>query len=542
MNQLYTLFLTEECNYNCDYCEHINKKGMMSKEVFDDLFKESLKKTKKDELISFTLFGGEPILNFELVEYILNKCNAIKNRRNISINMTTNLSLLDDRMKKTYKKYEDIISIDISLDGPKDIFEQKKKGGNFENVIKNYEWIKNNTKIKLGVSAVIDKEYLNKTYDNIKFLYSLGFRNFSIYLNLDDLGFTKKYRENLSKELDKINNFIIDHLDEIEKIKLERYRLDEPGYINDIVCDLEDASYVGTTGKKFNCTRYKYAKGERNHEHVNWNKCNKCKYEAYCCNCWGNDSFLYENIDGPKKKIQANYCKLIKMMIEKAFKHWERLKEIKKETKVMKYIKKGETLPLLVNPKKIDIKENAVILVDSIPDFELETNAKIKMMIEISINNVSKLYNIVLEGLKKNIYHFQFRFKDTAGWSDKNLNEYDKQLNKIIDLMQKEGVFHINVIDDILYQNNNFFNEKFIENEISYLDPSLKNKYEDIDEGFFNGELEPICKGCKLGHCQFDPVYNKKITNESIVPTIQQCSIGKIDGKAALRFYEMIKK
>ena len=67
MDQLYTLYATEECNYKCSYCEHATKRGKMSKEVFDDLFKESLKKTDEDELISFSLFGGEPILNFDLV-------------------------------------------------------------------------------------------------------------------------------------------------------------------------------------------------------------------------------------------------------------------------------------------------------------------------------------------------------------------------------------------------------------------------------------------------------------------------------------------
>ena len=546
MDQLYTLYATEECNYSCSYCEHATKRGKMDKKIFEELFRDSLENAAEDELISFSLFGGEPILNFDLVEHVLKKCYEIKDERNVEVNMTTNLSLLNDRMKTVYKKYGEILTVGVSLDGPKDIYDQNKIGGDFDKVISNYEWLREETNITLGVSMVIDRKYLDRTFDNVKYLFELGFRRFSAFLNLNDWEFLSedKYRETLNKELDKINKFILEHLNEIKRFKVERYRLDQVGYIEDIVCDLPNVEYVGINGDKFNCTRYKYAVGEKYHEHVDWDKCKNCKFKAYCCSCWGNDSFLYNDIPETvnKKIVQTNYCKLIGMMINKAFKHWEKIKEIKKETKIMKYIRKGETYPLLVNPKKVDIKENAVILVDSIPDFEVETDAKLKMMIEISKINVEDLFDIIIEGLKEDIYHFEFRFKNVADWDDKEIKEYKNQLDEIIKLMKKEGVFHINVIDDILYQNNNYFVEKFIEDGVSYLDPSLEYKYDDIDEDFFNGKMEPICEGCKLGHCKFNPVYNKEITNESIVPSLQRCALGKIEGVAALEFYQMIKK
>jgi uncharacterized protein len=542
MDKVFVLFATEACNYNCAYCEHKDKKEMMSKEIFDDLLEDALDNTKENELISFSLFGGEPLLNFDLVEYVLERCNQYKDKRIMEVNMTTNMSILTEEMLKVFKKYEDLLTIGVSMDGPKDIYNINKTG-DFDNVLNNYLTLKKETDIRLGVSMVIDRKYLTETFNNVKYLYNVGFRRFSMFLNLNDWEFLsdKKYAKILDKEFDKINDFIIERYDKIQRFKVERYRLDKVDYIEDIVCEIPNVEYVGVTGNKFNCTRYKYAKGEKKHEHVDWDKCKECEFKPYCCSCWGNDSFIYEDmLDDPNRRIyQNNYCHLIKTMITKTYKHWEKLKEIKKETSVMKYKRKGKEYTLLVNPEKVDVRDDKfIILVDRIPNFKIESEGKFKIMIEINSKNVNKINEIVDYCLKEDATHFEFRFKDFKSWNEDILKEYKNQLNKLVEKMERVGVFSISPIDNILYQNENRFSEKFIENGISYIDPSLEYSFDGIPENFFNGKLVPMCEGCKFNHCYFNPLENKEITNEFIVPSIEQCNKARIEGKAALKFYD----
>jgi len=71
MSFQFQLVITERCNLKCDYCYMTKRFQDMSKEIFD-LHYESLPilmKTYKESNYVAAYFGGEPLMNWDLIEY-----------------------------------------------------------------------------------------------------------------------------------------------------------------------------------------------------------------------------------------------------------------------------------------------------------------------------------------------------------------------------------------------------------------------------------------------------------------------------------------
>ena len=107
--------ITERCNFNCDYCYMINRDVMMSREVFDAHF-ESLPRILEDfdeSRYTFVYFGGEPLMNWGLIEDTL---SIVQNHSLCSgINLPTNGFLLDDYKIRILKAYQ--VNVSLSYDG-----------------------------------------------------------------------------------------------------------------------------------------------------------------------------------------------------------------------------------------------------------------------------------------------------------------------------------------------------------------------------------------------------------------------------------------
>jgi uncharacterized protein len=107
--------VTEKCNLGCPYCYVANRPTWMTKETFDEslpkLFELMDRSGQKDFFVSF--FGGEPLLNWELIKHatpILTKDPRCK-----GINIISNLTMIDDDKFKFIK--ESGIGISWSFDG-----------------------------------------------------------------------------------------------------------------------------------------------------------------------------------------------------------------------------------------------------------------------------------------------------------------------------------------------------------------------------------------------------------------------------------------
>ena len=142
---LHIIVVTLRCNMNCIYC-HASSKGKTesrydmdtetAKRTVDFIFKSSSKNIR----IEFQ--GGEPLLNWKVVEYII-EYSLEKNKqekKDLSFSIVTNMAEMDEE-KKEYLIERDV-GVCASLDGPKELHDSNRKflgGSNYEQVV---QWIK----------------------------------------------------------------------------------------------------------------------------------------------------------------------------------------------------------------------------------------------------------------------------------------------------------------------------------------------------------------------------------------------------------------
>lgn len=144
---LYKLILnvTSECILNCVYCyEHNDGKNSKSYKSSNEVMQKSLDLffNKYKNILNIQIFGGEPTLNLDTVEfigkYINDKYTNGKMEFKPHIGMVTNGTCASDRFIDIINKYN--LELTISLDGPKSINDKTrilKNGIGSSNIVLN---------------------------------------------------------------------------------------------------------------------------------------------------------------------------------------------------------------------------------------------------------------------------------------------------------------------------------------------------------------------------------------------------------------------
>ncbi len=128
-----TLQLTQNCNLRCSYCVYSNDAYNQRKHSGKRM---SFKTAKKGvdylldhsidmDIISISFYGGEPLLEFDLIKKIVSYVSTEAFGRNYTYNITTNGTLLNDEIIKFFIEKE--VSVLISLDGPQKYHDQSRR-------------------------------------------------------------------------------------------------------------------------------------------------------------------------------------------------------------------------------------------------------------------------------------------------------------------------------------------------------------------------------------------------------------------------------
>lgn len=205
------LNISNICNLKCSYC-YANK-GNYGKE--NNLMKPDLAHKICEHIdyyfpdveeISF--FGGEPLLNIEVLEII---CNYFSSKSK-KFSIVTNLTLLDDKVINLIKQYN--ITITGSLDGPKDINDINRvtldNKGTFDTISKNIKQL--NSKVPNALK-MIEATYTNYSYKKYtkKQLSDYFYDNFKV----SNIMFGDVITDNKELELPyKYNEYNIDTLND----------------------------------------------------------------------------------------------------------------------------------------------------------------------------------------------------------------------------------------------------------------------------------------------------------------------------------------
>lgn len=339
-----SLFLTNNCNLRCKYCYEKNqyKSINMSKEVAKsavDLLYDNL-----DENISPTisLFGGEPLLNVELIEFIYKYIKKHKKLDNCKFTITTNGTIMNKKVFSLLKKID--ANIMLSLDGNKEKQDTNRK---FEDGTGSYNKIKNNIEqyLQSDLSSIVVRNTITKSDIDYKNTYDFfkrsGFKNL-ISIPISTSHYSEKLNDHDINEL--INNCMMiaedvvkDILDGKEVLNANFFNFGKSklyNYMDDLYCGAGIGSIaIDTNGDIYHCHRFvgnsKYKLGNivegiekdiiTNMQSYYYNRLNKL-YD--CKDCWAfnlcKGGCMHENLleENSINKTNHKLCNLRRAWFE----------------------------------------------------------------------------------------------------------------------------------------------------------------------------------------------------------------------------------
>lgn len=203
---------TEDCNFRCEYCALDFNKRMMEPDVAESIIKYIRKNIMKYEAVSISWFGGEPLMNMQVIEQVSREVIKIcaYAKRPYSASITTNGYLLNKRnMDILYNC--NVRHITVTIDGIKETHDKQRHlingGPTFDQILQNLKNIYDEKKyhVMISVRTNVTKEILDNLKAYIEFL-NYQFKNdkrFGLFMRIaGDWGGerVKKIKDNLLSE------------------------------------------------------------------------------------------------------------------------------------------------------------------------------------------------------------------------------------------------------------------------------------------------------------------------------------------------------
>lgn len=183
------LHVAHDCNLRCKYCfgdtgEYKGGRCLMSSEVGKKAIDFVIANSGNRHNIEIDYFGGEPLMNFEVVKEITDYANeqGKKHNKNFRFTITTNGILLDDENQEYINK--NMSNIVLSLDGEKETNDKMRPTvngkGSYDIIVPKFK--------KIAESRNQDNYYVRGTFTahNVDFakdvihLADLGFKQTSV--------------------------------------------------------------------------------------------------------------------------------------------------------------------------------------------------------------------------------------------------------------------------------------------------------------------------------------------------------------------------
>lgn len=184
------LNIAHDCNLKCKYCfasegEYNGERKLMSPEVGKLAIDFVLKNSGPRNNIEVDLFGGEPLMNFEVVKKIVDYAREAEKpfKKNIRFTITTNATLLNpENMDYIDKNMGNVV---LSIDGRKDVNDNIRTrydgSGTFDYILpKIKEMVDKRDKSKqYYVRGTFTRDNLD-FYEDVVFLANEGFKEISV--------------------------------------------------------------------------------------------------------------------------------------------------------------------------------------------------------------------------------------------------------------------------------------------------------------------------------------------------------------------------
>lgn len=180
------LHVAHTCNLNCTYCfaaqgKYHGERALMSFETGKSALDFLVENSGKRRNLEVDFFGGEPLMNFEVVKQLVAYARSIEDKcgKHFRFTLTTNGVLLDDEVTEFANR--ECHNIVLSLDGRKEVHDRLRKTingkGSYDTIV---------PKFQKFVKARGDKGYYVRgtfTHNNTDFTNDI--------FHMADLGFTE---------------------------------------------------------------------------------------------------------------------------------------------------------------------------------------------------------------------------------------------------------------------------------------------------------------------------------------------------------------
>lgn len=177
---LHIFVMTNQCNQACVYCQasaSSQKRNFMSAETAEYAVRTALSSANPN--LSFEFQGGEPLLNFDTIRHIIEYTESIKEDKNISYSVVTNLTMITDEMIRFFVDHH--VNISTSLDGPKELHDRNRPlssgGSSYDKAVASIKHlqdrgigvgaIQTTTKYSLDYAESIVEEYIKLGLGNL---------------------------------------------------------------------------------------------------------------------------------------------------------------------------------------------------------------------------------------------------------------------------------------------------------------------------------------------------------------------------------------
>ena len=353
------IFVTQGCNLRCIYCYgdggEYNDKGVMDLETGKDSIKYAIENCRRDN-ICITFFGGEPLINFKLVKELVeySKELAKGNKKKLEFAITTNATLVDEKISKFFK--ENKFSITVSIDGNAEIHNQNRyyinKVGSYDDTVKGIKLLlKYNNSVSARATANPKNMNFIKTQEALE---KIGVKKIYISPSINLFTTEESYKRLKNQYLELIDKFTKlindDKYEEAKRIYTVFKTLGQihRGGFREKFCGAGvNLIAVDRQGNLYPCHRFvgnkqyiignvycgvnkdKYQKGVRDELTLkNRNKCDECWAYAICGGGCPSENFLS---NGSARKPIEDYCVVKQNVIEEMIKIYIKLGQEKRE-------------------------------------------------------------------------------------------------------------------------------------------------------------------------------------------------------------------
>ena len=321
-----TLTITHSCNLNCSYCyeKHKNSKRMTFDTAINIVEKELNDESNLTyDYVEIDFFGGEPLLEFELIKDIVDYVKAKKYKNKYVFFATTNGTILTEEMKLWFAKNRDQIVLGLSLDGTREMHNTNRSNSYDKIDVDFYAKYYSDQ----GVKMTISPETLPSLAEGVIHCNQLGFK---VFANLAyDIDWSNKINKQiLEEQLKKLVDYYIANKNQYYCSMLDIERLFGVGENNGEIIRTCGAGWTMRAydydGELYPCQHFlpisigeekakqsKTLKFERNiseEDHLDV-ECRKCIFVNTCPNCYGSNF----SSTGNMHSRDLNFCTLIKI-------------------------------------------------------------------------------------------------------------------------------------------------------------------------------------------------------------------------------------